>query len=307
MRLRTYLLTFAVCASATIGITALYNGMSTRAKERATASITTSSTLPATSKNEPSRDPRRKWDVLDPQIDAEAVVVQSLNSQFSLFSLNTRTPWPMASISKLITAIVVAEDIGYTKRIPITASAIATEGTAGDLKKGDVYTAEDLAKIMLLTSSNDAATAFEDYLGGSPSFTELLRTKLSTIGMTETTMVDGHGISPENRSTAHDLIILLRYLTAHHPELLEWTRLQSYLVQPVNDTRSRTVYNIDALTSDTRFLGGKTGTSPEARENLLTMFSFGNERLGIVILGSRNRSADTETLLHWIPTAYFTN
>lgn len=312
MSLRVQSFILALLLISAIGITYAYDRTSSAPQQKADiATIISSESGVAAPSNTPAQNlkqfPRRKWEVLDPAVDAEAVMIQSLDSQFPFFNLQTYKQWPIASISKLITATVVAEDIGYSKRIPVTATAIATEGLAGDFTSGEVYKADDLVKIMLLTSSNDAATAFEESVGGRTQFVELLKKKLETIGMTQTTMADASGLSGENRSTANDLVKLSKYLMAHHPELIEWTRLQSYMVQPVNDTKSRTVYNIDAFVTETRFMGGKTGTSPEARENLLAFFSFGGERLAFIILGSHDRKGETEKLLNWVRTAYIFN
>ncbi len=311
MSLRIQALILALLVVGAIGITYVYDRRATGSEQKADIATIVSSETGASLSNTGEQDrrkfPKRKWEILDPAVDAEAVMIVSLDSQFPFFNYQTYKQWPIASISKLITATVVAEDIGYSKRIPVTATAIATEGLAGDFTSGEVYKADDLVKIMLLTSSNDAATAFEESVGGREQFVALLKKKLEAIGMTQTTMADASGLSGQNQSTANDLIKLSKYLMAHHPEIIEWTRLQSYMVQPINDSKARTVYNIDAFVTETRFMGGKTGTSPEARENLLAFFSFGGERLAFIILGSHDRKGETEKLLNWVRTAYVFN
>ncbi len=310
IRVQTFILAFLIVSS--VAITLAYNHSSPSAANRtadiATVVSTESGAVSSIAQQQSlHRYPQRKWEVLDPQVDAEAVMIQSLDSQFPFFNYQTYKQWPIASISKLVTATVVAEDIGFSKHIPITEVALQTEGLAGDLKSGEVYSAEDLTKIMLLTSSNRAATAFEEYAGGRAEFQKLLKKKLELIGMTQTTMEDASGLSGNNRSTANDLVKLAKYLVVHHPDIIEWTRLQSYLVQPVNDSHSRTVYNIDSFVTDSRFLGGKTGTSPEARQNLLAFFNFGNERLAFIMLGSNNRQEIITKLLNWVRDAYVFN
>ncbi len=311
MSIRAQSIILALLVFGAIGITYAYERTSSVPEQKADIATVVSTETGASVSNAAEQDrralPKRKWEVLDPSVDASAVMIVSLDSQFPFFNYQTYKQWPIASISKLITAIVVAEDMGYSKRIPITATAIATEGLAGDFTSGEVYKADDLVKIMLLTSSNDAATAFEEAAGGREQFVALLKKKLEAIGMTQTVMADACGLSGQNQSTANDLIKLSKYLMAHHPEIIEWTRLQSYEVQPINDSKSRTVYNIDAFVTETRFMGGKTGTSPEARENLLAFFSFGGERLAFIILGSHDRKGETEKLLNWVRTAYIFN
>jgi D-alanyl-D-alanine carboxypeptidase len=313
MSIRLQSLILAVIIIGSIAITYAYDKATaevenTPAQEETTVVSTESGSVSSRPKpQETKKLPVRKWEVIDPSVDAEAVMIQSLDTNFPFFNYQTYKQWPMASVSKLITAIVVAEDFGMNKRIPITEEALTTEGIAGELKSGEVYVSEDLLKILLLVSSNDAATAFEEYAGGREAFIALATKKIAAIGMTQTVMKDASGLSPENVSTASDLIKLARYLTDKHPQIVSWTRLEQYLVQPVNDSVSRTVYNIDSFVREARFLGGKTGTSPEARENLLAFFTFGNERLAFIILGSHDRYNQTNNLLRWIREAYIFN
>ncbi|GAH52495.1 unnamed protein product, partial [marine sediment metagenome] len=191
--------------------------------------------------------PMRKWDVQDPNITAHAALVHSLEDNIPLFRSNTHESWSLASLTKLLTAVVVLEDIGINKKIPISKEVIATEGEAGNLTSGEVYTARDLLKIMLLTSSNDAAAAFEEYLGGKETFVRILTDKTFKLGMTETVLEDGSGLSDMNKSTASDLLVLVKYILSRYPELFTWTRITELLVQPINDVTVRNIYNINTL------------------------------------------------------------
>jgi len=251
--------------------------------------------------------PVRKMDVLDPQVDAESVLIQSLNNDFPYFYFQTAKQWPIASITKLMTAVVITEQFGLTKKISISKETLEVEGIAGDLKSGEVYSSEDLMKIMLLVSSNRAATAFEEFVGNRELFANLLNTKAHELGMTQTYFYDGSGLSVKNVSTAGDLLKLAKYLIEKHPEIIGWTRLQTIRVQPINGTVSRNVDNINTFASETAFLGGKTGTTPEARENLLALFTFEDGRIVYIILGTHNRVSETAKLLKWVQQAYTFN
>lgn len=248
--------------------------------------------------------PTRKWSVLDPNVKAEAVLIQSLDDEFPFFHYNTYQSWPIASISKLLVAVVVLEEIGSNKKILITDRAVNTEGASGNLKSGEIYTSQDLLKIMLLTSSNDAAVAFEDYFGGRDTFLKMLNQKAEKLAMTQTIFQDPTGLSDLNQSNASDLLKLTKYILEKKPEIFNWTRLSYFLVQPINDINSRTVYNITNFAEDRDFLGGKTGTSDEARENILGIFTINNYRAVVIILGSQNRAKETRELLEWVKDAY---
>jgi serine-type D-Ala-D-Ala carboxypeptidase (penicillin-binding protein 5/6) len=249
----------------------------------------------------------RDWKVLDPPIGAQAVLIQSLESSFPFLNYHTYATWPMASLTKLITAIVVLEDIGENQKVAIHETAVATEGEAGGLTSGEVYIARDLLKILLLTSSNDAATAFEEYSGGREAFVRLMTEKIETLGLAQTIVHDASGLSSLNESSASDLLKLARYIIEKDPEILEWTRLQSFLVQPLNVANSRLITNINPFVADRDFLGGKTGTSYDAKENLLATFSFGNSRIVLIVLGSTDRVTEVRSLLEWVKRAYATD
>jgi len=254
--------------------------------------------------------PIRNWEILDPEINAAAVLIESLDDGFPFFYQQIYQSWPIASLTKLLTAVVVIEDIGINKKIEITPEIIITEGSSGNFQIGEIYTALDLLKIMIITSSNDAAAAFESFYG-KEAFINRLNEKAKELKMTQTKIVDASGLSSENKSTASDIAKLLRYIVERHPDILNWSRLPSILVQPISKSgmiytlESRNLQNINPLVEERSFLGGKTGTSPKAKENLAAIFSFNNQRLLFIILGSNNRVKDTKDLLNWVDKAYY--
>ena len=250
------------------------------------------------------RVPIRAWDVLDPAPRARAVLLQSLDDSFPLLKIKSEFPWPMASLTKLLTAVVVSENIGLNKKIFVSETALTTEGISGGLRAREEYAAQDLIKIMLLTSSNDAAVAFEEYVGGKEKFINMMREKIRMIGMRGTIVYDASGLATENQSTASDLLLLVQYITLYHPDIFALTRLPQFLVQPTNDVVARTIVNINPFVMQNNFLGGKTGTSPDAGENLIAIFSFATQRIAVIILGSDNRVSVVDTLLEWVRRAY---
>ncbi len=247
--------------------------------------------------------PVRDWSVLDPNVSSSAVLVESLDTNFPYLRVNTERPWPMASLTKLLTAVVVLENVGTDKQIPISTSTATAEGTAGNLKGGEIYNSGDLLRIMLLASSNGAAEAFSDYVGRD-QFVPMLMAKAQAIGMRNTVLYDASGWDDNDATTASDVFALLNYILARHPEILGWTRLTSFLAQPLNSDRTNIVANIDPLSTRGDFLGGKTGTSPKAGENLAAILSFRNEHLAVVILGSGDRLSEVDDILNWVQKAY---
>ena len=249
------------------------------------------------------KGPSRNWNVLDPAIRSESALIYSLSDDFAFLSYNTYKAWPAASLTKLMTAAVILEEVGKAKKMEVTDDAVNTEGVAGGLKAGDIYIAEDLLKIMLLTSSNDAATAFEIYLG-KDEFVKKMNKKAADLGMINTIFHDASGLSDLNETSANDMLALIKYILENHPEILGWTRIQSVTLQPLNSTANQTVYNINSLSKESDFLGGKTGTSDQAGENLVSIFSLRDKKLAVVILGSQNRAEEVRSVLTWVGDAY---
>lgn len=250
------------------------------------------------------KKPVRNWDVLDPEIKAEAALVYSLDDNLAFYSYRTYKQWPIASITKLLTAAVSLDTFGPNAKVAISDKAITTEGTSGELKSGEVYPLRDLVKILLLSSSNDAAVAIEEFAGGREKFIPDLNKRAEALGMSQTSIEEPSGLSPKNVSSATDLLALTRFVVEREPEILSWTRLENLLVQPLNSSDSRIVQNINPLISESDFLGGKTGTTPEARQNLVAVFSFEKRRVAVVILGSSDRLGETRKLLDWVRRAY---
>jgi len=304
---QTFLLAFFILAS--VSLSATFFSRSSRGNNREAAlhiSAPGKIQQAALVESAPSfgHSPVRKWDVLDPSVKTRAVLIQSLDDHFPFFHYNTYEPWPLASLSKLITAVVVIEAIGEDAKVAVSETAVATEGEAGGFRPGEVYRARDLLKIMLLASSNDAATAFEEHLGGRAEFVKRLNRKAGELMMLKTILHDSSGLSDLNQATANDLARLTRYILETHPEIFAWSRLESFLVQPENASTTKTIFNINPFAKRQSFLGGKTGTSEEARENLIAIFSFGKYRILMVLLGSSNRITEADKLLTWVGDAY---
>ncbi len=251
-------------------------------------------------------DPRRKWDVLDPELSAISVLVQSLENNFPFFHYNTYRTWPIASITKLLTALVVFEEIGIHTKIPISRNAASAPGVGNSLISGEIYTAKELLQILLISSNNGAAVAFEEYVGSRERFIELMNRKTRLIGMNQTILFDASGLSDLNQSSASDLLKLLKFIIKNRPEIITWTRTPEFLTRPTNlqFVESKNVRNVNELVHDPNFLGGKTGTLPRAKQNIMAIMSLNGERVAIIILGSSNRTEELEKIFNWIKRAY---
>lgn len=239
------------------------------------------------------------------EISAQIILVKFLNATSTLKAIKIGDRWPIASLTKLMTALIAVENIDLNKEIEISEKAVKqNSGTTGDFKAGEVYKAEDLLKAMLILSSNDAATALAESFG-EENFIFLMNQKAVELKMTETKFIDPTGISSSTQSTAEDLSKLVDYIFYQKPEIFNFTKEPIISISEIKSGQQRVYRNINefAFAGQDNFLGGKTGFIDESKGNLISLFSdpYGRGPILIIILGSDNRFEDTKTLLWSLP------
>ena len=235
-----------------------------------------------------------------PIIHSHIASVKYLDNNLDFFELNISNRWPIASLTKLMTAVIVAENGNLDNKIIINKDGFKfeTNGSAGGLSSGESFTVEDLIKVMLITSSNDAAVALAEAI--NPEFVGLMNQKATKLKMTETNFYDPTGLSYRNQSTVNDLAKLINYIYYIHPKIFEITRQKEVEILELNSRTTRKLTNINKLAGGTYFIGGKTGYIDAADENLISLFAKHGRLILITVLGSKSRFADTETLLELV-------
>ncbi|MBU4348594.1 serine hydrolase [Patescibacteria group bacterium] len=247
--------------------------------------------------------PIKKEFIDDPILTAEIAFSKHIESGKELFSHNNDKQWSIASITKLVTAIVALEKIGADKIITISESAINTEGIAGNFRKDEKYYLKDLVNIMLVVSSNDAAIAMSEFYG-QKNFIKEMNMKAQEIGMTQTKFIDCTGLSFLNQSTIKDLIKLAEYILKEKPEIFNFAKHEELSVIELENNLVKFFKNINYFAGQIDFLGGKTGFIESSGENLLSVFTYEENDILIIVLGSDDRYSDTENILKWIKKSY---
>lgn len=207
---------------------------------------------------------------------------------------------PIASVTKLMTALVALDSVDPLQRLVINEQAVNTSGDTGKLRLGDAFQAKDLLYPLLLSSSNDAAIAYAEHV---ENFMELMNKKAEAIGLTRTVYKDPTGLAPENTSTAYDLFKLISYVSKYEKEILNISRLPEYAV--ASDNKLHAWRNNTWPDNNGIFLGGKFGFTPEARQTLaavfgVTMSEFSARPIAIVLLGSNDRRRDVALITNYI-------
>lgn len=209
-------------------------------------------------------------------LDLQSAMVKNIGSNFYFLQLNTDYRWPMASLTKLLTAVVALENL---------------EKTTANL---------DLIKSMMIISDNQAAETLAAAYG-SEKFLELMRYKASELQMDQTSIFDATGLSFLNQSTVKDLEKLANYIVKRHPQILQYSREKAVII----DGQSHP--NINQFAGLVNFIGGKTGYTDEAHGNLLSIFEHQGQPILIIALGATDRLQrfeQTQILYQWISQFY---
>ncbi|MCL5017492.1 MAG: serine hydrolase [Patescibacteria group bacterium] len=252
--------------------------------------------------------PVKKAGVVDPaDLKTTIAFAEDLTAKKDLFSQNTDKHWAIASITKLMTALVALENNNLGQVVTISQSAIDTDininGNTENFSVGEKYTIEDLVKIMLTVSSNKAAAAIAEFYG-QKNFIAEMNSYAKKIGMSETTYYDCTGLSVSNQSTTKDLTKLTEFILANKPIIFDYTKPANLSVTEINSHSIKTLKNIDYFSGQPEFIGGKTGTIDASKENLLALFNYQNHNILIIILGSDDRFSDTQNILNWIKGSF---
>jgi D-alanyl-D-alanine carboxypeptidase len=243
--------------------------------------------------------PGKKEPMVPTNLNLKAVSVIDLSSGEEIFSLHETDRWPLASVSKLMSAIITLENMDPEQRIYFSEQAIATEGVSGSFSVGESYSAEDLVYAMMVVSSNDAAVALLESMPEG-QFVTLMNQKALELGMYNTRFSEPTGLSMLNQSTVDDLSLLMKYAWEFHPDLFSVSSRKTITIRELNSRKNIRLTNINALAPRNDFLGGKTGYTEDANENLVSVFSLKSKPIAIIILGADNRVAEVEKIISFI-------
>ncbi|MFN3884857.1 MAG: serine hydrolase, partial [Rhodocyclaceae bacterium] len=183
-------------------------------------------------------------------------------------------------------------------------------GTHSRLAVGTQLTREEMLRLALMSSENRAASALSrHYPGGRAAFVAAMNAKAKMLGLTDTRFADPTGLTPENVSSARDLVKLVN--AAHqYPLIREFTTTDEY--QVVVNGRAQIFRNTNALVKNEQWNIGlsKTGFISEAGKCLVMQAWLANRPLIIVLLDSRGkltRIADAQRIKRWIETTVASN
>jgi hypothetical protein len=243
-----------------------------------------------------------------PDLSAESYLVADLDSGFVFSEKDSQSKLPIASLTKLMTAIVLSEHVDLTKKLTITKNVLETYGHSDVLEEGKEFKLVELFYPLLVESSNDATEAMMYFLGRIGTI-DLMNEKAKSILMENTSFEDPSGLSSLNVSTARDLFYLTRYILNNRPTLLKITKGEEVR------TFGGLSFDIEEMESKNLFLdnpdciGGKTGFIKASKYTAICVFRFdvgGEERnIAVILLKSEEDESDGQKVYDWLKENYF--
>lgn len=251
---------------------------------------------------------------LDTGCQSEAGIVMDLDSGAVLFAQNIHVQEYPASITKLLTALVVVENASMDEQVTFSHDAVynveSGSGNKLQLEEGDLLSVKDCLYVMLLQSSNQAANALAEHVGGSrEAFADMMNEKAASLGCRESHFVNPSGLNdPEQLTSAYDMAQIGAAVFGN-PTLLEICSTTSATLPPtINNPNGRT-YSMEhklVVTGDSSdenyypsAVAGKTGYTSLAGQTLVTYAEQDGRRQVAVTLKSTQRThySDTKTIL----------
>ncbi len=232
-------------------------------------------------------------------ISARNIVAIDMDTNRVLYGKDIHDEHLIASITKIMTAIVAIENADIESDVTTTNTILKAFGSAIYIEVGETMKLKDLLYGLMLRSGNDAALAIAEYVSKDvDSFVALMNKKASEIGMKNTKFINPHGLENDegagNISTAYDMAILTSY-AMQNDSYKEIVSTKNYVAK--SDKKSYSWANKNKLLKSYEYTtGGKTGFTEKARRTLVSTASKEGKNIAIVSLNDPDDWADHKNL-----------
>ena len=237
-----------------------------------------------------------------PKVSAESWIVYDLASDTVLARWNANVRRSMASVTKVMTAMVALDHVSPDEVVTIPDLATGPRGSVAGLVAGEHWTVAELLTAMLVRSGNDAAIALAWHVGGGSidAFVAMMNEKAAELGLHDTHFANPNGLdNEEHYSTATDLLAMTK-ASLDYPDIVRIASTETVTMAPDPSGRSREWTNTNALLGAyPGVVGLKTGDTPWADKVLLAVARRGSTTILTVVMQSDDHFADTRELLDW--------
>jgi D-alanyl-D-alanine carboxypeptidase (penicillin-binding protein 5/6) len=237
-----------------------------------------------------------------PEITAKSALIYDLTTNKVLYEKNPKEKLPMASLTKIMTAIVALENRKQNDKYIVRASDLVGEDSMG-LTEGEILSLDELLYGLVLTSGNDAGeTIASNYKDGRDAFVESMNNKAKALGVKDTNFTNPTGLQGDGdqHTTTYDLLAITRYALSNFPLFRKVASTFEYTIGATNNHKEFYLQNeTNLLTSYPGVKGVKTGYTPEAGFCLVTYLDYDGHQIVGIILGSQNRREEMKELLDY--------
>ncbi len=257
--------------------------------------------------SEPSYIPILDTSVQKPDFQSKSMAAYDIRSGRFLYSKDSRLRLPIASLTKIMSAVIVIENLDRGQIVNISDRSIRVDGEKQTLYINENISVESLLKMMLIESSNDAAYALANYAADQGlDLVNEMNKKATELGMYDPNFLDPAGLNDLGYSTAEDLVRLTHYALRYK---LIWDFLseKDAVVQSIDANIEHIITNTNILLGTLpNIIGGKTGYTDGALGCLVLVVNIPdkNDKIINVILGSDDRFGEMQRLVNWVKLAY---
>lgn len=234
-----------------------------------------------------------------PAVKARAAVLIDADTGQVLYAKNAHKRLPPASLTKIMTAILVLEQCDLDATVKASRRATLAEPSSMHLREGEQVKVRDLLYALMLRSANDAAIALAEHVAGSvEAFVQRMNQKARQLGAKNTHFVNPHGLHhPKHLSTAYDLALITRY-AMQNETFREIVRTPFYIVERSHNQEDLWIVNKARFLQEYPYAEGvKTGYTRQAGFCFAGAAYRGGRRLISIVLNSEQREADTIALM----------
>jgi D-alanyl-D-alanine carboxypeptidase (penicillin-binding protein 5/6) len=237
-----------------------------------------------------------------PELSAAAWIVVEQSSGVAIAEQNADEERAMASVTKLMTALVVREHAELTDRVRISENAAEIGEAEVGLVAGEVWSVRDLLAAVLVRSGNDAAYALAEHVGGSVAgFADLMNEMAVELGLEHSAFVNPHGLDEEGHYTSARDLAVIAVAALEDPVLAQLTRTRLIRFKAAPTGEDRIAANTNRLLG--RYpgvVGMKTGYTGNAGRVLVSALEAEGRTFIGVVMGSEDHFADTSALFDYV-------
>jgi len=239
-----------------------------------------------------------------PEITAKAAFFVETKTGRVLFSKNPEQQLPIASLVKVMTALIALENRNLDEKLWVSSRASEMEPDKMFLQPGEELNLKELLYGIFLISGNDSAEVLaEATTGNRMEFINSMNDKAKQLGMKNSFFVNPTGLDEDisnSFSSAYDLSLLTRYAIRKFPVLVDISKTEHITLPQTEDHQDYDMYSgINLLTTYPGVIGFKTGYTPEAGLTLITLAQKDGHEIVGVLLGSENRRDEAKELLDY--------